>query len=520
MIVRARFVLFLFALSFLFCLLMFAQAETNDALLQRGLRALQAQDFAGADQAFLQLVQRAPTADNYNNLATAEAAAGQVGLAIGHLQKSIRLGNHSTSAHYNLGLLLMQAHRVDAATEEFRLAVALDPKYLPAHYGLGVALMTSDHPREAAALIKKTLELAPHDARLWALLVSAQFAARDLPKAVASTQNAVQSLPNDPRLDVTLATICLRFRVTQRARELLEEAGELMPEDPEVALLLAKASLMAGEPVEALAVLQGMAPADRKGTERLVLIGEARASLGDLDKAADDLRVALHDAPNDPQCLAAYAWLQNLSGHYNEAITTLARARSILPKAPWIPYGMAVSYYFLEQYERAEKACEQVVQLDPKYAPAYLLRGITRLKEKHFEGARSDFSKAVELAPDSSLFHRQLGIALYDGGKAGPANKQFDIALRLDPKDAEGYFWRAKSMEALGEKEKAISDLNTVVELQPGYSDAYTELARIYTETGRPAKAADALAQQKQMGASSQPSGDDTLLHTLPDATP
>jgi transposase len=88
MIVRARFVLVLFALSSIFCLLMFAQAETNDAQLQRGLRALQAQDFAGADQAFLQLVQRAPTADNYNNLATAEAAAGQVGLAIGHLQRS------------------------------------------------------------------------------------------------------------------------------------------------------------------------------------------------------------------------------------------------------------------------------------------------------------------------------------------------------------------------------------------------------------------------------------------------
>jgi tetratricopeptide (TPR) repeat protein len=515
MAVRAR-----FALSFLLFLLRFAHAETNDGLLQRGLRALQAQDFAGAEQAFLQLVQRAPTADNYNNLATAEAAAGQVGLAIGHLQKSIRLGNNTTPAHYNLGLLMMQSHRVDAATEEFRLAVALDPKYLPARYGLGVALMTSDHPREAAALIEKTLEQDPHDARLWALLVNAQFAAHDSPKAVASTRSALQNLPNDPRLDVTLATICLRFRVTQRARELLEDAGELMPEDPEVALLLAKASLMAGEPVEALAVLQGMAPADRKGSERLVLMGEARALLGDLDKATDDLRAALHDAPNDPQCLSAYAWLKNLDGHYNEAITTLERARSVLPKAPWIPYGMAVSYYFLGQYGRAEKACAEVVELDPKYAPAYLVRGITRLKEKHVEGARSDFSRAVELAPDSSLFHRELGIALYDSGKASPAIKQFDIALRLDPKDAEGYFWRAKSKESLGEKENAIADLNTVVGLQPGYSDAYTELARLYTETGHPAKAAEALAQQKQMGASSQPSGDDTLLHTLPDATP
>jgi tetratricopeptide (TPR) repeat protein len=516
---RARLV-HLFAFSFLLYHSTLAQAETNDALLQRGLRALQAHDFAGAEQAFLELVQRVPSADNYNNLATAEAAAGQVDPAIGHLQESIQLGNHTSRAHYNLGLLLMRAQRLGSATKEFREAVGLEPRYLPARYGLGMALLTSGHPAEAAALIEKTLEEVPHDARLWALLVNAQFAAGDYPKAVASTRNAVNDLPNDPRMDVTLATICLRFRIAQRARELLEEAGELMPKDPEVALLLAKASLMAGEPIEALAVLQGMAPADRNGTDRLVLMGEARALLGDLDKATNDLRVALHDAPKDPQCLAAYAWLRNLDGHYEDAITTLARARSIVPTAPWIPYGTAVSYYFLGQYAEAEKACEEVIRLDPKYTPAYLVRGITRLKERHFEGARNDFSQAVKLSPDSALFHRELGIALQHCGKPGPAKEQFDIALRLNPKDVEGYFWRAKSMDSLGEKAKAIADLNTAVELMPGYSDAYTELAHLYTDTGRPSKAAEALAQQKQMGAISKPMGDNTLLHTLPDTAP
>jgi DnaJ family protein C protein 3 len=123
------------------------------------------------------------------------------------------------------------------------------------------------------------------------------------------------------------------------------------------------------------------------------------------------------------------------------------------------------------------------------------------------------------LDPENPLFHRQLGIALYDSGKAALAGEQFEIALRGNPKDAAGYYWRAKSLQSQGEKEKAIGDLNTVIELQPGYAEAYTELARLYSETGRPSRAAEVLAQQKQVGASSQPSGDDTLLRTLPDAT-
>jgi tetratricopeptide (TPR) repeat protein len=147
-----------------------------------------------------------------------------------------------------------------------------------------------------------------------------------------------------------------------------------------------------------------------------------------------------------------------------------------------------------------------------------MLRGLAKLKEKHFEGARIDFARAVDLIPEDPLFHRELGIALYDSGKAALASEQFDFALRGNPKDAEGYFWRAKSLQARGEKEKAIADLNTVIELKPGYADAYTELAQLYSETGNPSRAAEVLAQQKQVGATSQPSGDDTILRILPDA--
>lgn len=141
----------------------------------------------------------------------------------------------------------------------------------------------------------------------------------------------------------------------QRARELLEDANELMPHDSEVALLLAKASLMAGEPIEALAVLQGMAGADQKNAQRLFVMGQAKALCGDLNAAAGDLQTALNASPGDPECLAAYAWVQNLQGNFDGAITTLTKARAILPKAPWVPYRIAVSYYFQAKYDQAEK---------------------------------------------------------------------------------------------------------------------------------------------------------------------
>jgi len=285
------------------------QAQNNDDLRQRSNQAMQARDYAAARQALLRLVEREPSAENYNHLATAEAAGGQVNLAITHLQKSIQLGNRTSSAYYNLGVLEIQENQFDAAKVAFQHAVDLDPKHSPARFGLGTALLSSGHPREAAEVMQKTLEQTPPEERFWVLLVSAQFAAGDSKTALASTRNAVENFPEDAPLDVTLATTCLRYRAVQRARELLEDANESMPNNPETALLLAKASLLAGEPIESLAVLQGMAPPERKSTERLVLMGETRALLGDLKSAEDDLRLALNDAPRDPECLAAYAWL-------------------------------------------------------------------------------------------------------------------------------------------------------------------------------------------------------------------
>jgi len=43
-------------------------AETNDDLRQRANQAMRAQDYAAARQALLQLVEREPSAENYNHL--------------------------------------------------------------------------------------------------------------------------------------------------------------------------------------------------------------------------------------------------------------------------------------------------------------------------------------------------------------------------------------------------------------------------------------------------------------------
>ena len=64
-------------------------AQTPEGLLRDGGRALEAGDFARAQQLFSALVKQSPSALNFNYLAMAEAGAGNLNQAIVHFRRSI-----------------------------------------------------------------------------------------------------------------------------------------------------------------------------------------------------------------------------------------------------------------------------------------------------------------------------------------------------------------------------------------------------------------------------------------------
>jgi hypothetical protein len=82
-----------------------ANAQTPGEMLASGMRALEAHDFAKAQQAFLSLTRRDPSARNYYFLALAEGGEGNLKHAILDFQKCTKLGGDaSPGVHYDLGL--------------------------------------------------------------------------------------------------------------------------------------------------------------------------------------------------------------------------------------------------------------------------------------------------------------------------------------------------------------------------------------------------------------------------------
>ena len=456
------------------------QSRSSDPVAS-GIQALKGGEFTHAEEIFAELVKLSPSGENIAYLAMAEAGLGNLGQAIVHFQQSIRLGNNSAPVHYNLGIAYLKSGRQEEGIRELRAAITRDQRFVPARYPLGVALLQKGRPREALPYLAQATELLPHDV--------------DDKAALQTADRAVGAIPNSPRLAVALAGLCLQHGQARRARQLLEDANASDPRNPSIALLLARVSLQIGEPKEALAVLENVPPEAGAPGEVMLLKGEARALAGDFALAEVDLGEALNADPGSLRYLMANAWLQQLEGHYQEALATLNNARKLDEHTPFIPYRMALSYYFLHLNERALEACEDAIRLDPHYPPTHFLLGTIKLQEKEFQGAQQALRQAIRLRPGVGLFHLVLGVALYRAGALTDSRNELGRALTLAPEVPQSYFYRGQIFALEGQRRKAIADLETAVALEPHFKEAYAKLAQLYAAEGQSQKAAEASAK-------------------------
>lgn len=69
-----------------------------------------------------------------------------------------------------------------------------------------------------------------------------------------------------------------------------------------------------------------------------------------------------------------------------------------------------VAHYKAERFERALACLDRALALQPDFASAYNTRGYVLQDAGRLEAALCDFAKAVELAPDASMFRLNLGM--------------------------------------------------------------------------------------------------------------
>lgn len=153
--------------------------------------------------------------------------------------------------------------------------------------------------------------------------------------------------------------------------------------------------------------------------------------------------------------------------------------------------------YFAEKnYDKAKIEFKNVLQIDPKFAEAYYFMGQLDEKKKELIKAIGNYKKALELDPSHTNSKIKLAKIFVIAGTDDYINEAKKYLKQVEseqPGKTEAQLISATIEYKTGSKEKAIKEIEALVEKNSDLVEGISLLATIYLANGNDSKAIDLL---------------------------
>jgi tetratricopeptide (TPR) repeat protein len=240
------------------------------------------------------------TTDNdiaQNNLGLVLTQKGKMDAAIACFQQALQIRPNSAEARNNLGYALMQMGKVNAAISFFQQALQIRPDFAEAHDNLGYALLQMGKVDEAITHCQRALQLKPDDAEACVNLGNALFRKGKVDAAIAQYQQALQIKPGLAMARNNLGNALLQTGKVDAAIACFRQALQIKPDFAEAHDNLGHALLQAGKVDEAISQCLQALQIKPDDAEACVNLGNALFRKGRVDDAIAQYQKALQINP-------------------------------------------------------------------------------------------------------------------------------------------------------------------------------------------------------------------------------
>ncbi len=137
--------------------------------------------------------------------------------------------------------------------------------------------------------------------------------------------------------------------------------------------------------------------------------------------------------------------------------------------------------------EREEPAPAITFHSPPAAAEEVYYAGVEQLRQRRYQEAASAFQQAVTLAPGQASYHGALGWAIFrsapaDPGAVAAGRAELERAVLLGGGDPWVHVSLGRFHAETGAPDRAISEFETALKLNPGLGDVEEELRRLRGE--------------------------------------
>ncbi|HEY0553663.1 MAG TPA: tetratricopeptide repeat protein [Thermoanaerobaculia bacterium] len=429
---------------------------------------------------------------------------------------------------YNAGRAALMVGRTDAARIYFTRSVLKQPDS-PAARELGLLTAREGHVVEAYSMLRPWALRNPSD-------LEARLMAANLAVQLERGDDALQLLSGRPDTDPAIRLLHGKALVLKKdgpgAVALLKPLLAKHPAgmDLEIRRSLAEAEMLAGQPAEAVKLIDGKTG----GRPALVLVlaraqrqaGNAAAAAATLKPLADKLPAAAEaNTIGDPRPAAGiameYGSLLVDGGHAAEAIPFYEKATAYHPRNPDAWKGLARALDAAGRKPEAQKALAQAAEAAkpparpapapaPAEAPAQaaaaaepplspgLQKALQLMNEGQLDPALAAVRQEIATSKDPRARLIEFRILL-NLKRPDDALKAADAALATDPQNADYIYLRGASEMALQRFSSAEQDLRRTLQIQPRHLAAMDDLAVLLMRSNRRDEARKLLQQVLQI---------------------
>ncbi|MEN9232008.1 MAG: tetratricopeptide repeat protein [Thermostichus sp. DG02_5_bins_236] len=203
---------------------------------------------------------------------------------------------------------------------------------------------------------------------------------------------------------------------------------------------------------------------DRNLINAYLLRGKAYFALNQTPLALADFDRAIELAPRQPEPYYCRALIRVSQADTEGAIADLTQLVALRPSAT---YHINLADLLAEQGSLASALTrlDEAIRLDPTSTPAFVARAHLHSYLGKWEASLADWSKAIELQPDSALYYNR-GITYSYADRYDEAIADWDRSVEMDPEKPNTLYSRGNALYELGELKAALDDYDRAFRIE------------------------------------------------------
>ncbi len=218
-----------------------------------------------------------------------------------------------------------------------------------------------------------------------------------------------------------------------------------------------------------------------------------------ISKALADVEIVLNKQPYYFEALALKAELYGIiaeeslnSKNFDLAKSYAFEAKEILDYL--INQKQMPQYYYMRghlsntinNFEYAIRDFTTSIELDEKYYPSYLGRGLSYYYLLEYEKSLEDYNHYLSFNNNSQIAHINRGTVFLESHRYAKAKEDFSFVINQDSLIWEAYEGRGQALTALSKYELAIKDYNVCTQIIPDRWETYFLKAIVYQKWNKP----------------------------------